>query len=780
MKIINIDVNDEIILNNIEDLNTGTIKSINSKLKLPTGNYQNILLNFNFISPIPEEDLKLIATFLIGNNSVDVTITSIKVNNKTYLYACYIPPEVFEEPCDVALGLYGFKLDENENLVKRISLIPIANEVVKGSYNPDSKESVVPSPTVFEVYFNKIDNAYDEFNNFVQSLKTKHFNSVAEMKADNTLIDGYVVETLGYHEVNDGGGATYLIRTKTSNDVEDDRYIIFTSNDLVAELIKNNEMIEDITCEEFTDTTTDTKYWITHIPHKDKYGNVLRLRLGLADDSMEQTGHLETAREFAHRHKASLVINAGIGDNASNEMTGQKLGLRMKDGVFISNVPFSYWQIHWALGIKEDNTLVTFGTTQTEEQARELGCVDVTSAMTPILLNGISQKFNIQYTNSWFTATITTDETPNANKTYYTKNTTAPYYTKHTNLSVFTSGVTYYEIEDYLYQKQMIGQNTTTKDIYVITCNGKGVGKDRGMSTDKIVEIFLSLGCDFAYQLDGGGSTALVYHGEMLNNPTDDEGKTERPCADFLYVSYEDLSPYSDELNDINKRISDIKRRTQRLETMYLDVRDNIPEGYDLNNINKTGKYCCLNRYVAETLQNLPDISKFPTYKGKTIYGFKLTVEKMNSNNVLIQTLICEGGGLNKGVTPIFVRQYSHDGTSYTWREWKLIGFNETSKITPTIETDFTLANDNFYCKNNRVCINFEVNGTFVQNTNTKILTLPSEYKPSKYVITACVCHTGNNIVVGQVQITTTGELKITTSADASKVRCNIVYDLES
>lgn len=252
MKIINIDINDNIILNSIEDLSTGTIKSLNSKLKFPTGNYQNILLNFNFISPIPEEDLKLIATFLIGNNSVDVTITSIKVNNKTYRYACYIPPEVFEEPCDVALGLYGFKLDDNENLVKRMSLIPIDNEVVKGSYNPDSKESVVPSPTVFEVYFNKIDNAYDEFKTEIEELfdeanqnlkKIKHFNSIAEMKADATILDTYMVVTLGYYKKNDGGGATYLIRTKTSNDVEDDGTIHFISNNLVAELvIKNNTL----------------------------------------------------------------------------------------------------------------------------------------------------------------------------------------------------------------------------------------------------------------------------------------------------------------------------------------------------------------------------------------------------------------------------------------------------------------------------------------------------------------------------------------------------------
>lgn len=66
--------------------------------------------------------------------------------------------------------------------------------------------------------------------------KIYHFNNVEEMKNCLTLIPGDVVETLGYHEANDGGGATYRIRTKTENDVEDGGSIHFLSNDFIAEL----------------------------------------------------------------------------------------------------------------------------------------------------------------------------------------------------------------------------------------------------------------------------------------------------------------------------------------------------------------------------------------------------------------------------------------------------------------------------------------------------------------------------------------------------------------
>jgi hypothetical protein len=57
------------------------------------------------------------------------------------------------------------------------------------------------------------------------------------MKLDKTLGNLHLVQTLGYYEANDGGGATYLIRAKKAEDVEDGGSIHFVSNELVAELI---------------------------------------------------------------------------------------------------------------------------------------------------------------------------------------------------------------------------------------------------------------------------------------------------------------------------------------------------------------------------------------------------------------------------------------------------------------------------------------------------------------------------------------------------------------
>jgi hypothetical protein len=65
------------------------------------------------------------------------------------------------------------------------------------------------------------------------------FNTVADMKLAENLVNGSTVETLGYHNYKDGGGARYKVRTITNNDVVDEMTIIaLHNNTLVAELLE--------------------------------------------------------------------------------------------------------------------------------------------------------------------------------------------------------------------------------------------------------------------------------------------------------------------------------------------------------------------------------------------------------------------------------------------------------------------------------------------------------------------------------------------------------------
>lgn len=166
MQIINVDVEDELIFKSIKDVDTGTIRGISSVLKLPTGNLNNMLLNFNFANEQLSNEFSLVASFNInGENCIDVAIDKITVKEETYQHACYIPAEIFEKPCFFYFGLYGVSATE-ETIKQRLSLFPLKNLVYQGSYNPDSKSGIVPTPTLFEVYFSKIDNMTKDLTKF--------------------------------------------------------------------------------------------------------------------------------------------------------------------------------------------------------------------------------------------------------------------------------------------------------------------------------------------------------------------------------------------------------------------------------------------------------------------------------------------------------------------------------------------------------------------------------------------------------------------------------------
>lgn len=69
------------------------------------------------------------------------------------------------------------------------------------------------------------------------------FPSVASMKLAENLVNGSTVETYGFYNVNDGGGAKYYVRTVTNDDVVDEKTIIELYDDyLIAELIKEDTM----------------------------------------------------------------------------------------------------------------------------------------------------------------------------------------------------------------------------------------------------------------------------------------------------------------------------------------------------------------------------------------------------------------------------------------------------------------------------------------------------------------------------------------------------------
>jgi hypothetical protein len=175
MKIINAYVDDEIIFENIEDVDTGVVVGISSTLKLPTGNLNNILINFEFANQKLCEELKILANFNIAKKEcIDVPLQSFTIEERTFSNACYIPAEMFVDECYFDLGLYGYKLGEGNEIKQRISLVPLRNMVIKGSYDPDAKEGIIPTPTAFEVYFNNVAEANRKLDEIIEA-KTMYY-----------------------------------------------------------------------------------------------------------------------------------------------------------------------------------------------------------------------------------------------------------------------------------------------------------------------------------------------------------------------------------------------------------------------------------------------------------------------------------------------------------------------------------------------------------------------------------------------------------------------------
>ncbi len=68
----------------------------------------------------------------------------------------------------------------------------------------------------------------------------------------------------------------------------------------------------------------------------------------------------------------------------------------------------------------------------------------------------------------------------------------------------------------------------------LIVVDGRSPGYSRGVTLAEFAQIFRELGCDSAYNLDGGGSATMYFKGEIVNQPSQRQG--ERSVSDILYV----------------------------------------------------------------------------------------------------------------------------------------------------------------------------------------------------------------------------------------------------
>ncbi len=74
---------------------------------------------------------------------------------------------------------------------------------------------------------------------------------------------------------------------------------------------------------------------------------------------------------------------------------------------------------------------------------------------------------------------------------------------------------------------------------YVFVVSDGRTGVSSGLSLYQLAEFMESLSVDTAYNLDGGGSSTMVFNGEIINNPTTNGKKiSERSVSDIVYIGY--------------------------------------------------------------------------------------------------------------------------------------------------------------------------------------------------------------------------------------------------
>ena len=70
-----------------------------------------------------------------------------------------------------------------------------------------------------------------------------------------------------------------------------------------------------------------------------------------------------------------------------------------------------------------------------------------------------------------------------------------------------------------------------------IVVDGRSKSYSMGVTMTEFAEIFDDLGCTYAYNLDGGGSSTMYFMGRVVNNP---QGKNkERGTSDIMYIAEE-------------------------------------------------------------------------------------------------------------------------------------------------------------------------------------------------------------------------------------------------
>jgi len=273
----------------------------------------------------------------------------------------------------------------------------------------------------------------------------------------------------------------------------------------------------------------DTTYYITHIPHLDSNGNVIKLKRGIQGNDPNKPEHI-TPSQFARKTKATFVSNASTGSGTQLKLHGQQL----YNGQILDSIKgdeYAPLNDRWTLAIADDNTLTSFPPNVTASEIRNKGYNNTVSGFGPIISDGKIIVKEGDYSPN----TITSEP------------------------------------------RQVIAQ-LPNKDLIFFSCDGRENNThtmiEKGMTLQEVAETLLDhYDIEFAYNMDGGGSTSSVVRSHKLNKSMDENKTEERKVLDFLYISRDSVQLRDQDMQNAYQDIGEVRDMVQEVRGMLYSLR---------------------------------------------------------------------------------------------------------------------------------------------------------------------------------------------------------------
>ncbi|ALH46482.1 hypothetical protein VMY22_17 [Bacillus phage VMY22] len=296
-------------------------------------------------------------------------------------------------------------------------------------------------------------------------------------------------------------------------------------DEIIAQVVEELKMIRELVepihyGKDFVTVTKhreyETNYYLTHIKMEEQFCNCedemadpnkIIIKHGYAMDSFN-TVQGETCREFHTRHENTVTMNASVWDNDH-----KMIGISIQDGKLISD------RMHdalWTLTVDSKGKFYSYSPATRGQDL--IDNHDVQQAWTgfyPLIMDGKQVDPSI-----W----------------------------EHNAADTIALG-----------NRNAIGQYANG-NIVILTSEGR-TALNKGLTYAMMIEIFNKLGVNFAYNLDGGGSTSTSVRNYQLNRPYDGRGKIDRKQGDFLYIrkphENKNLGLIPEDINELKKLIDD-------------------------------------------------------------------------------------------------------------------------------------------------------------------------------------------------------------------------------